>query len=61
MRKALVIVSAAALITFAAVEIVAASAKSVAVIRFHYAAPISQIHVAVPAGTRGFSTDLLPQ
>ena len=61
MRKRLFTVLAAALITFALVEVVAAPAKSVAPKRFHYDAPINKIHVAIPPGTRGFSTDLLPQ
>ena len=61
MRKGLFAVLAAALITFALVEVVAAPAKSVAPKRFHYDAPISKIYVAIPPGARGFSTDLLPQ
>jgi hypothetical protein len=60
MRKSLFTVIAAALITFAALEVVAAPAK-VRLNGFHYAAPINAIHVAVPPGTRVFSTDLLPQ
>jgi hypothetical protein len=60
MRKTLFIVTAAALFTFAALEVVAAPAK-VLLKGYHYIAPIGTIHVAIPAGTKGFSADLLPQ
>ena len=60
MRKTLFTVTAAALIAFAALEVVAAPAKAV-LQGFHYAAPVSTIHIAIPAGAKGFSADLLPQ
>jgi len=59
MRKTLLTVIAAASITLAVLEVVAAPRA----VRegFHYAAPTATVHVAVPAGTKNFSTDLLPQ
>lgn len=61
MRKTLSLVIAAALITFAAVEVVAAPVKTIAVNKFYYAAPVSGIHIAIPDGMKGFSAQLLPQ
>jgi hypothetical protein len=60
MRKTLFTVIAAASISLVVLEVLAASSKT-SLKGFHYAAPIATIHVAVPAGTKGFSTDLLPQ
>ena len=60
MRKTLFTVIAAASITLAVLEVVAAPSTTV-LKGFHYAAPIATIHVAVPAGTKGFPTDLVPQ
>jgi len=51
-------VIAAASITLAVLEVVAAP-RTVPE-GFHYAAPTATLHVAVPAGTK-FPTDLLPQ
>ena len=59
MRKTLFTVIAATSITLAVLEVVAA--PRAALKRFHYAAPTATIHVAVPAGARSFSADLLPQ
>ena len=59
MRKTLVTAIVAASITLAVWEVVAA--PSIVLKGFQYAAPTATIHVAVPAGTKGFSTDLLPQ
>ena len=58
MRKTLFTVVAAASITLAVWEVVAAPSVLKG---FHYTAPTATIRVAVPAGTKGFSTDLLPQ
>ena len=60
MRKTLFTVTAAALIRIAVLEVVAAPSK-VVLKGFHYTASTNAIHVAIPAGTKGFSTDLLPQ
>ena len=60
MRKMLFTVIAAASITFVVLEVLAAPNRT-ALKGFHYAAPIATIHVAVPAGTKGFPTDLVPQ
>ena len=59
MRKRLFTVIAAASIILAVLEVVAA--PRAALKGFHYAAPTATIHVVVPAGTKNFSTDLLPQ
>ena len=59
MRKTLFAVIAAASIIVAVLEVVAA--PRAALEGFHYAAPTATIHVAVPAGTKSFSADLLPQ
>ena len=58
MRKTLLTVVAAASITLAVWEVVAAPGMLKG---FHYPAPTATIHVAVPAGATSFSTDLLPQ
>jgi hypothetical protein len=60
MRKTLLTVVAAASITLAVLDVVAAPTKAV-LKGFYYAGPLAAIHVAVPAGTKRFSTDLLPQ
>ena len=47
---------AAALFTFAAVNVIAAGAKMDA--RHHYAAPVTSISVAVPSGMKSFPVEL---
>ena len=59
MRKTLLTVVAAASITLAVLDVVAAPTKTA--LKGFYAEPLATIHVAVPAGTKRFSTDLLPQ
>ena len=59
MRRTLFTVIAAASITLAVWEVVADPRAVLG--GSHYAAPTATLHVAVPAGTKGFPTDLLPQ
>jgi len=59
MCKTLVTVIAAASITLAVLEVVAAPRTVLEGRR--YAAPTAMIHVAVPPGTKSFPADLLPQ
>lgn len=60
MRKTLITVVTAVSITLAVWEVVAAPSR-VALKKPFYSAPTATLHVAVPPGTKGFSTDLLPQ
>jgi hypothetical protein len=59
MRQALSLIVGVALLTATIVDIVAA--KNAAKSHSYYAAPAMGIHLAVPAGVKNFSTDLLPQ
>jgi hypothetical protein len=60
MRKTLITVVTAVSITLAVWEVVAAPSR-VALKGLYFSAPIATLHVAVPPGTKGFSTDLVPQ
>jgi hypothetical protein len=51
---------AGASITLAVLEVVAAPSRAVLKTSY-YAAPSATIHVTVPAGSKEFPTDLLPQ
>ena len=59
MCRTLVTVIVAASISLAVLQVVAA--PTAVVKGFHYATPNATIYVAVPAGSKSFSTDLLPQ
>jgi hypothetical protein len=61
MRKTVVVLVLAALVSAAAAEVIAAPARSVAVNRFHYSGLVGMIHIATPSNVKSFPSELIPQ